>query len=264
MNQPLPLTSQNYHSNEANQVYMSNSQYKDFMTCEAMAMAKIFEGWKEPESDALLIGSYVHAAIEGTLDEFKDAHPELFTKKGELYAKYEQANVMIATLKNDPFIDFVLQGEHEVTIVEEFAGTLWKAKLDVLKSNERIADIKTVKTLHEKHWDTKYGWVSFVEKFGYLRQMALYAELERIHAGRDSWLETLIVAVSKEDVPDKAVIGVDPERLQMELDEVKQNMPRILAVKNRIEKPHRCETCRYCRETKKVQRVIHYMDLLPA
>ncbi|MCL6443426.1 MAG: PD-(D/E)XK nuclease-like domain-containing protein [Alicyclobacillus sp.] len=244
---------------------MSHSLYKDFLTCEEMAMAKLAGTWQEPQSDALLIGSYVHAALEGAeaLEKFKVDNPSLFTNKGTLYAKYEAADAMVHALMEDEFIQFVLQGKSEHIVTTEMFGCRWKAKMDVYNPEAgRIVDIKTARSLHDKVWDAKYGYVTWVEGYGYIRQMALYLEIERIASGRETWLEPLIVAVTKEDPPDKAVISIDTERLQMELDDVAEHMPRILAVRNGLEVPKRCEKCRYCRETKRVDRVIHYMDLL--
>ncbi len=256
------LDSQNYHSSEANKIYMSNSQYKDFLECEAMAMAKISGEWVMETTDAMLVGSYVHASVEGTLEQFTLEHPEMFTQKGELKAAFKQADQMISALKNDEFVQFVLNGLHEHVIVAEFAGVLWKAKLDVYQPGERIADIKTVRSIREKHWDKQFGWVSFAEKFGYIRQLAIYSELVKIQTNSKGWVEPLIVAVSKEDPPDKEVIGIDPWRMEYELEQVTQNMSRIIAVKSHIEQPKRCEKCKYCRSTKQLQDVVHYADLI--
>lgn len=56
---------EDYYSNEAGWLYWSVSQYKDFMKCEAAALAKLKEEW-EPTSDpiALLVGNYVHSYFE--------------------------------------------------------------------------------------------------------------------------------------------------------------------------------------------------------
>jgi hypothetical protein len=70
------LTSENYFSQESNKEYLSVSQYKDFMGthgkqgCEEYALAKIDGIWVEDmeESDALMVGSYVDAHFEGTLN----------------------------------------------------------------------------------------------------------------------------------------------------------------------------------------------------
>lgn len=258
----LTLTNQNYHSNEANREYMSNSQYKDFLTCESKAMAKL-TGWNEPTSDALMVGSYVHAALEGTLEEFKTEHPEIFKANGGMYAEYVKADELVKMFRSDPFIMFVLQGQKEVIITADFAGTMWKIKIDSLNQEKgRFADIKTVRSIRDKIWDTERGYVSFVEAYKYDVQMAVYAEIEKRYSARETWLKPLIVAVSKEDVPDKEVIGFDDNDIERELETIISNMPRILAVKNGHAEPERCEKCKYCRETKKLNGIIHYLDLV--
>lgn len=259
----LTLTQQNYHSIEADQQYMSNSLYKDFLQCEAQAMAKLNGDWIEPPSEAMLVGSYLHAWAEGVLDEFTEEHPEMFTKGGGLKAGFKQADKMIETLQNDPFCMFALQGEKEVIITADFAGATWKAKLDVYNPESgRFADIKTTRAIDTRIWLDGVGYCRFIEAYGYLKQMALYAELERIQSGRNEWLEPLIVAVSKENVPDKAIINFDNDRIAMELEEIESHMPRILDVKHGREEPKACGHCDYCKSTKKLSRIMHYTELI--
>lgn len=258
----LVLTKENYHSKEANAVYMSNSQYKDFITCEAMAMAKISGEFISPPNDACSIGSYVHAAVEGELDTFRADHPELFTQKGTLYAKYEIADRMVETLRSDPLIQFVLQGQKEVIMTAELFGVPWKVRFDVYEPGKKIVDLKTVKNIRDRYWHASHGYTSFVDAFEYPRQLAIYLEIESRNTGRKGWLEPIIVAVSKEDVPDKEIITIDDDRLRFELEEVAKNMPRIYAVKRGIEPATRCEKCKHCRQTKKLTGIIHYTELM--
>ncbi|GKU76883.1 PD-(D/E)XK nuclease-like domain-containing protein [Paenibacillus sp. L3-i20] len=263
----MRLTEENYYSKEANQYYMSVSQFKDFDKCEASALAKINGLYEEPKIDCFLIGSYVGASIEGkyALDKFIAEHPEIISSqgktKGELKTEYKHGDRMVKTLLDDPVCSQMLEGDKEVIVTAELLGVLWKAKLDVYNPNEgRIVDLKTVKGLHERYW--KNGkWVSFVENFGYVLQMAVYTELERIESSRISMLEPLIVAVSKEETPDKAVICFDEESLNYELLMVSEKLPRIISVKEGIEEAKRCEKCRYCRQTKKVSGLIHFLEL---
>ena len=60
------LNNENYYSPEANQEYMSVSQYKAFMNCEAAAMASISGRYERPTTRALLVGSFVDRYFEGT------------------------------------------------------------------------------------------------------------------------------------------------------------------------------------------------------
>lgn len=264
----MKLTADNYYSQEANLKYMSVSQFKDFDRCEAQAMAKLSGEYVEPKGDCFLIGSYVGSVIEGNgaLERFISENPQAFSSrgptKGELKSDYKHADKMVETLLDDPVCRQMLEGDKEVIITAELFGTRWKAKLDVHNPDEgRIVDLKTAKGIYERYW-LDGRWVSFVEYFGYVLQMAVYRKLESIEFGRFDELEPFIVAASKEDVPDKAVICFDEESLQTELMKVEDKLPRILLVKEGFEEPRRCEKCRYCRQTKQVTGLIHYLDLL--
>ena len=211
----------------------------------------------------LLAGSYVHAAIDGTLESFKESHPEMFTKQGGLKAAFQTADNMIAALKSDEFITDMLDGAHEYPIVAEFAGVQWKAKLDVYNPGRgRIVDVKTVKNIYDKAWSKQEGrYVSVFDSYHWVTQLAVYSELERLYTGRDNRLDAYIVAVSKEDVPDKAVIHIDQERIEQELEFVKQNLDRAVMVKLGFAEPERCNHCRYCRSTKQITHTISIREL---
>jgi len=92
------LTAENYYSPEADKYYLSVSQYKLFLSCEANAIAQLRGEYKPQSSDAMLIGSYVDAWCEGTLDKFKEEHPEIYNKKSKekvLLAKFSIADECI-------------------------------------------------------------------------------------------------------------------------------------------------------------------------
>lgn len=262
----LKLTRDNYHSNAANRNYMSRGQYKSFLDCEAREVAKLSGAWVDEPSIALEVGQYVHTFNDGTIREFIANHPGMFKKDGSLKADYLVADKMIETLTRDPMAMYCLEGEKEVIVTAEMFGAWWKVMLDVQNnSRRRIVDLKTTRSVTEHVWNEELRKkVSFVEAYQYPLQMAIYTELERIAMGRDEgdWSEFLIVAVSKEKCPDKAIINMtDPERLVKELAEVEANMPRIIAVKAGLEEPNRCECCDYCRSTKVLSGAIHYSEL---
>ena len=77
------------------------SQFKEFVgtygrpSCEYRALESLNGRWKEEDSTALLVGSFVDAFWEGSLERFKDEHPDIFTKSGELKAPYRQAETII-------------------------------------------------------------------------------------------------------------------------------------------------------------------------
>ena len=267
----MKLTKDNYYSVEADRQYMSVSQYKRFMECEAATMANIAKDREDDnevvKSDALLFGSYVHSWLDGTMEEFKEENPDMFSSrgatKGQLKSNFKLADTMIKVLEDDPFCMMALDGEKEVIMTGELFGLPWKIRIDVLnRAQNRFADLKTVKDIHAKHWVPEVGYCSFVEAYGYITQMAVYSEIERQNRGGDGWLENYIVAVSKEDVPNKAVITIDEGSLINELEVVEKKLNRIRQVKHEGAKPIRCEKCRYCRMTKKVDSVMHYSELI--
>ena len=97
----MSVTAENYFSPESNMKYMGSSQFKAFQKCEAAALAELKGEYVRPPSDALLIGSYVDAHFEGTLDTFKAKHPEIFTKQGELKSQYKHADYIIQRAERD-------------------------------------------------------------------------------------------------------------------------------------------------------------------
>nr|MCX3330167.1 PD-(D/E)XK nuclease-like domain-containing protein [Bacillus pacificus] len=166
---------------------MSNSQYKSFLQCEAATMAKINGEWAPPTSEALLFGQYVHAWLEGekAFDGFKMNTPSLFTQKGQLYKQYQLADLMIESIQDDELCMSVLAGEKEHLVTAELFGVPWKGKLDVYNpAGGRFVDLKTTRSLRDKVWDPEIGYCSFVEAYGYIAQMALYAEIEKRMTGR--------------------------------------------------------------------------------
>lgn len=267
MTQLLTLNDDNYFSLEADQQYLSVSQYKSFLKCESAALAQVQGKYKRPKSDALLFGSYVHSWLDGTIDKFKKDNPELFSSKGptkgQLKATYQNADEMIRVLEEDQFVMMALQGDHEVIMTAELFGVPWKIKMDVYNPEfGRFADLKTVEAIRKKYWHEELGYCSFVENYGYITQMAVYSEIERKNRGGEAWLENYIVAVSKETPPDKAIITIDAETLSVELENMEPKVERIVGLKSGELEPKRCEKCEHCRRTKKITSVINFYELI--
>jgi hypothetical protein len=260
----LQLNDANYYSVEADRAYMSYSQYKTFRSCEARALAQL-AGWRPEPSIDMLAGSYVHAWAEGALAKFKAENPDIFTAKGELKAQFRNADEMIQTLEADPLVGLAMQGEKEIILTAEFEGCWWKAKLDIYNpTGGRFADIKTARCLDDKVWSKSAGrYEHFVEARGYIGQMALYQELDRLATGRDVPLDPYLIIVTKESPPNKEIVTFEPiDRLKPALDSIRKNLPRVLAVKAGQEQPTRCGICEYCRGTKVLTKVWDYDEFL--
>lgn len=244
----MQLTSKNYYSIEANREYWSCSQFKEFNSCEARGLATVRGEYEREETDALLVGSYVDAYFAGEMERFHDEHADkMFTKKGELYAKFKDADKMIETVENDPLMVEFLKGDKQVIMTAELDGILWKAKIDILH-DERIVDFKTVKDFGNI-WDETLGSRrSWLEYWNYDIQGAIYQKVVKAVTGKI--LPFYIEAVTKEKVPDKAVIEIPQHILDAAYNLVQAKIERFDLIKSGEVEPRRCETCNYCKTTK--------------
>lgn len=263
---PLQLNQTNYHSTEANREYFSVSQFKDLMECEAKAMSKINGEFEESYGNVLIVGSYTHAAFESeeafqqVIEENSDV---IFMKRGNgKYKDFEVADAMIETIKNDHFTMFAMEGEKEVILTAELFGAKWKCKIDSINYHRNtFTDLKTTRSLSQRFWSDKYQkYVSFVEAWDYVLQMAVYREIIQQNTG--AYYTPYIVAVTKEDPPDKAVLHFDDTRFQFELDFVEHMMEQFIKLKAGKGTPSRCEKCAYCRKTKQLKDTIEIGELL--
>ncbi len=260
----LQINKDNYFSLEADREYFSVSQFKSFRSCEAKTMAKLNGEWSDVGNDAFILGSYVHAWNEGaSLGEFKANHPQMFKKDGSLLAKYAIGDKMIETLQNDPFILQVREGEKEVIMTAELFGTPWKAMLDIYNPNKGyFADLKTTRDIRTKIWNEEAKTKqNFIIAYDYVLQMAVYAEIERLKRCGDKPLQSFIIAVSKEDIPDKEVAWVKEEYMQDKLSEVEIRLPHYIEIKQGLVEPSRCGCCDYCRSTKVLKGPVSFTEI---
>ena len=245
----MTLTSSNYHSHESNVAHWSVSLFKAFDRCEASALAAVQGQYKREETDALLFGSYVDAYFSGELDEFiKTDGDKLFKKNGEIYAKFEHINTVIDRVEADPLMMEFLKGDKQVIRTGNMFDVSWKIKMDVF-NGERIVDLKCVKDFQPMYKEG-YGRVSWIEYWGYDIQGAVYQKIEQISSGRDKPLPFYIVAVTKEKVPDIAVIQIPQHVLDAALKVVEAKIDRFDLVKTGEIEPTRCEHCEWCKQTK--------------
>jgi hypothetical protein len=266
------LTKDNYYSKEADEEYMSVSQYKNFYGsagkrgCEARALAILDGEWKTEVSTAMLVGSYVDAWFEGTLDEFKAEHPEIMTQKGELRADFKHAEKIIERAKRDRMFMKFMSGEKQTIMTAELFGAKWKIKMDSYKPGEFITDLKVVKDVYEEEfteelnapkrlWAKETGYIDWITYWGYDIQGAIYQEI--VYQNTGERLPFFIAALDKHDEPGIGVFVLDSATLKAALSFVEMNMTRLLDLKARMEEPDRCECCDYCRHTKVLTEVYH-------
>lgn len=261
----LHLTSENYYSNEADRQYMSVSQFKNFLECPARTMAELNGEFEKKPNEAMIIGSYVHAAFDSE-EEFskfiEDNNSIIFNSRGGKYAKFAQADEMIDAVKKDKFASFAMTGDKEQIYTANWLGIDWKIKVDSINhQNMYFSDLKTCRDLTSRYYSEKYSdYVSFVEKWDYLMQMAVYRKIIELATGKT--YTPYIVAVTKESPPNKAVIHIDESRYEFEYEYVEVELERIIGIKNGEIEPNECGKCEYCRQNKKLEGTIEVGELI--
>lgn len=249
----MTLDKDTYFAPPANAMYMSASQVKRFMVCEACALAELEGRWVQEPTTALLVGSYVDAHFSGEMGEFIEAHPEICTRSGELKAEYRQANTIIARIERDPLMMEYLQGEKQVIKTGEIRGIPFKIKIDVLHTH-RIVDLKIMRDFKPLYVEGQ-GRLTFIEAWGYDVQGAIYQAVEGHR------LPFYIAAATKEPEPDIGIFEIPQHYLDAAMEVIEPRLERFQLVKLGLTEPTRCEKCDYCKHTKTLSRALSVEEL---
>ena len=254
------LNEENYFSSAMEWQYCGSSQFKRFCECPAKAMAILRGEWVEEKTDSLLVGSYVDAYMSGTLETFKEQNPEIFTQKGELKAGFKKAEDIINRIENDELFKKYISGDHQTIMTGEIEGLPFKIKIDsYFKDKNVCTDLKVVKDF-ESIWNNRTNQrENFIEYWHYDWQAAIYAEIVRQNIGKLP--AYFIAAITKEKNSDLALLNFSQEDLLLQLEIVKSMIPYVKAIKEGKEPATRCEHCDFCRQTKKLSKIINYKDL---
>ena len=246
------LTSDNYFEDT---YYMSVSAFKKLNYCEVAGL----EPWGEP-STAMLIGSYVDAYVEGTLDRFKENHPELISSrgatKGQLKADYKLADTICEYIDSDKVFSQFMSGEKQVVMTGEIAGVPFKIMIDSYSKGIAINDLKVMRTVTDR--SGKY--IDFIGDWGYDIQMACYQEIVRQNTGER--LPTYICAVTKESPINSVIVNIPQEYLDVALYEVESKLPHLYDVKRGLVVPVGCGVCKSCIAQRPVTPIISYKELV--
>lgn len=234
---------ENYFSPENQMKYMGASQFKAFDNCEAAALAELKGEYEREVTNSLLIGSYVDAHFEKSLDLFKVKHPEIFTRNGDLKADFKRAEYIIERIERDPMFMEFMSGQKQVIKTGDICGVPFKIKIDSYHPGKMIVDLKVMKDM-EPLWKEGKGKVNFAEAWGYDIQGAIYQAIEGNH------LPFYLAVATKEVEPDIEIIEIPQHYMDAALEYVKQKVMRFQAIKEGDIEPVRCEKCNYCKRTK--------------
>lgn len=246
----MTLNEANYYGGEASRQYMSVSQFKNFMKCEAAAKAELDGSYIAERGRALLLGSYVDEALTGTKESFEkfceDNKAELFQKRGDKkYADVVQADEAIRRVREQPLMMKYLSGGHQTIMTGEIEGVPVKGKFDSYMPGEFIADLKYLKDFRSPNL-----FENAISYYKYDMQLAVYRELVKQSTGQT--LPCYLVVVTKQTPPDVAVVEVASYDLDAALYDFTRYVRRFQAIKDGKVEAERCEShdCPWCRMSK--------------
>lgn len=271
------LTQENYYEDTE---YLTNSRLKRYQQCQAKALAVDTGEWVEDRDETpLLLGNYVHSYFESP-----EAHEKFLAEngdkllaktgknKGSLKSDFLIGDKMIASLRDDDGFNRLYHGypddevQKEMIVYGEIEGIPVKGKLDSVNvSRGYFVDLKTMKSIYAEEWNVELrkrvpAAVNNILGFGYHGQLALYRELLKQMTGKE--FRSLIVAVSKENIPDKDILKIDEEWLEEGLEKIKSGIVNVWSVIQGAQKPKNCGRCDYCRSQKKLNAVVSLTDLI--
>lgn len=273
----IELTQENYYQDTSR---LSYSCYKRYKQCQAKAYAVDNGIWVEERDETpLLLGNYVHSYFESS-----EAHEKFMAEngdkllaktgknKGKIKSDFVVGDKMIESLKDDDGFNRLYHGypsdkvEKEMIVFGEIEGVPVKGKLDSVNlSRGYFVDLKTMKSIYAEEWNAELrkrvpAAVNNILNFSYHGQLGLYRELLKQMTKQE--FRSLIVAVSKENVPDKDILKIDEEWLEEGLDNLKTDIVEVWNVIQGKQKPKSCGHCDFCRSEKKLNAVISLNDLI--
>lgn len=270
------LTGKNYFSKEAEAKYFGSSSFKAYDMsnkgvyvhgnfveggCEAREIAVINGEYEKPDKKAFLVGSYVHAWLEGpeAFKEFcNENYSEIYTKQGKPRADFEKADLMIETLRKSDLVTDMKNCEHEIIFTGTIAGVEFKVMVDLLDLERGyFADLKTTADIDKVTYKDGEK-VSFIGLYDYKLQFAIYDEIIYQNIGRH--LDCYVIVVDKKKQPDHDVLFMGNcethDWFEEKLQEVAIKIGHMHDVKTKKVKPRRCEKCAYCLSTKVLKRPV--------
>lgn len=245
----MKLTQTNYYSDEANREYFSVSQFKDFLKCPAMAMAKLRGEYSPEDGRALLLGSFVDEMLTGTrrsqVKFIEENRTQLLKKDGDYYADVKQAIETVERVKLQPKMMHYLSGKHQVIMTGEIEGVPFKIKMDSFDPNEYITDLKYMASLRAPNLFTP-----MIEYWRYDIQAAAYQEIVRQNI--EKRLPFFFDVATKEKPAHLALGQISQWNIDKAYDVIRGSIERFQKIKTGELPAERCEDydCDYCTSTK--------------
>lgn len=237
------------------------------MKCEACALAKLKGKWVEEQTESMAISSYIDAVVSGQEEEFLQKEIEkinnreksyILLKSGKKTAKVIQADEVIAQMQQDKMFWKYIGGDHQQIMTGEISGVPVKIKIDSFHKDKCIVDLKAMATLQPQWSEKEHKRLNFCDNYRYTLQAALYQEIVRQNTGKQ--LPFIIAVCTKEKYSQRALLQIDQEIMNAELEFLKAFLPYIQDLKQNKIEPKKCNSCNWCISQQKTDKIWWYTD----
>lgn len=206
----------------------------------------------------MLVSSYIDEAVSGTLDNFKEKHPEIFLKSGDLKADYKIAEEVLNQMRQDEMFMKYINGEHQQIMTGEISGVPVKIKIDSFHKDKCIVDLKAMANLDLIWNDKTRQRENFIDAYDYVLQGTLYQEIVRQNTKKQ--LPFIIAVATKQKYSQRALLQIPQEKLDLKLQFLQSYLPHLQELKQGKVKPTNCGHCDYCISKQKCDRIWYYDD----
>lgn len=250
------LTPETYFSVEADQEYMSVSQFKAFRACQSKALYNI----EQPDAtskEAFLQGKLFEELVAGDPKLFMAQHPEMVSTRGstagQLKSEFQRVVKAAEKFNSQKFFkDIIEKCEKQVILTGEICGVPVKCCLDLFdRETFSIYDIKCMKDFNEQWSKEEKRYIPWYYNWGYVLQLAVYREIVKQNFSKEP-KEIALLAATKEEIPDIQAIKFDTELLDIELEDFRHDIRLYDEIKKGTIKPTPCNCCSYCKTIKEI------------
>ena len=239
---------------------MSAEQYQSFLRCEAATLATVNGEYTPTETEEGTSDKIVHMFYGGTLKKLLQEQPKMFTKKGELIAKYRQADYIVERAQRDSLFSLMMGGTKQYLRTKTINNMRFKILVDSFLRKQQCEHIVSEfpQTSHIlKDAEGAMVKLKIVDSFDCTDQYREWVDEGAFY--QNTYGEPIpfcIAAVTRELTPDIKILTFPQDLYDKSFKEILRRAKGFIDIKNGVKPPRRCEKCEYCKQTKKLTNII--------
>lgn len=234
------LTQSNYHSPEAKARWMSSSDVKKAMRCEA---AWIGGDVDDEDKNAFIFGHLFEALLTGEEYENPLVYSSKGPTKGQVKAEYKPAYEMAEAVRRSPALAKIIdRSRKQVIMTGEIGGLPFRVMCDLLDVDGSIYDIKSARSFSPQYDEDRAAYRDWWAAWEYPVQLWVYHEIARQNGLAVPRAGLIAAAKDNADVQALVFGRETMEAAEADARYTIESMSAIL----RGDEPGACMHCRWC------------------